>query len=133
MGKHHHTNSSPEQLANLRVFGRIPKEEQLEKARKGGIASQAKRRQAKTFKEAASWLMSCDAFATKNDAVNALKEKYPDINNAEAMVAAVMKRVLDEGDSKGFTTLRDTTGELPAQTVNLQNQEPMTINIKTVG
>lgn len=123
---------SPAQLANLRRFDEMSPEEHRELSARGGRASKATQHQKFVFKQAARWLMSEPAFACENDAVNALKERFPDLTNAEAMTAAVMKKAIDEGDAKAYSVIRDTTGEIPTQNVNLTNDEPMTITIKTV-
>lgn len=129
-------HSSPAQLANLRTFDKMDpvarKEMQRRAGRKGAEVANARRAKAKTFKEAAEWVMKLPAFDTDNDTVNALKVAYPDLTNAEAMTIALTAKTISEGDHRAFTTIRDTSGELPEQTVNVKNHEPMTINIKTV-
>lgn len=125
-------NATPNQLANLQTFGKISPELQHERSVAGGKARAAQMAKERTFKEAAKWLMTLPAFATDNEAVNALKEQFKDLDNAEAMTIAVMKKAIDDGDPKAYTTIRDTIGELPCQTVNVASAEPMTINIKTI-
>lgn len=131
-------NSSPRQLENLKKnnFANRDPAEVRAIASKGGKNSAARRRErreaAETFKTAVKWLMKRPVGKTENEIVQELKAEFPDLNNLEAMTAAVMAKAINDGDYKAFTTLRDTTGELPEQTVNLRNEEPMVINIKTV-
>lgn len=132
----YHLNSSPRQLANLRRFDQMSPEERREMGRRGGLAGgkKAREKQAKkkTFKEAAEWFLELPAIQSDNEAVEKLRAAFPDLSNIEAMTVAVGAKTIRDGDAKAFSVLRDTTGELPAQTVNVQNAEPMTITIKTV-
>ena len=139
MGQNKHTGRrnrpTPAQLANLRSTDKMTPEERRAFSQKGVAAMQAKRKQAKTFKQAALWLMDLPAFkdkASESIISKELLKQFPDMNNAEAMTAAVMVRAIVDGDPKAFAAIRDTTGELPAQSVNITNTEPMTINIKTI-
>lgn len=138
MGRNKNTgrkqNSSPAQLANLRSTDKMTPEERREFSRKGAKASHERRAQAKTFKQAAVWLAALPVarLRNKSDMVKELLEEFPDMNMAEAMTAAVMVNAIVNGDPKAFSTIRDTTGELPAQSVNINTTEPMTINIKTI-
>ena len=125
-------HSSPEQLKNLRKFSDMPKDELVELSRRGHEKAMETRKQNAVFKNAAVWLAEQPAFKSENEAVEALREQFPGLTNAQAMTAAVMKRAIDEGDSKAYTTIRDTTGELPEQTVNMKGDGAMTITIKTL-
>lgn len=132
-------HSSPRQLANLSPtnFAIIDKQKHLEISSKGGKNSAQKKRErreaAETFKQAATWLLKRQVNKkSQNEIVQLLQEEFPDLNNLEAMTAAVLYKAINEGDYKAYSTLRDTTGELPAQLVNVRNEEPMTININTV-
>lgn len=127
---------SPAQRGNLKNFGQMTKEEHLAASRLGGLNSakvrREKREAAETFKTAAKWLLKQKAGKSDVELVEMLREQFPDLNNLEAMTASVVARAIKDGDYRAFQTLRDTTGELPEQTVNVKNEEPMTINIKTV-
>lgn len=129
---------SPAQMANMqpRNFKNLSKEEVSALGRKGAYASAKARREkreaAETFKTAAKWLLKQKAGKTDVELVELLRQEFPDLNNLEAMTASVVARAIKDGDYRAFQTLRDTTGELPEQTVNVKNEEPMTINIKTV-
>lgn len=132
-------HSSPRQIANLSPtnFALIDKQKHLELSSKGGKISAQKKRErreaAETFKQAATWLLKRQVGKkNQNEIVQLLLEEFPDLNNLEAMTAAVLYKAINEGDYKAYSTLRDTTGELPAQLVNVRNEEPMTININTV-
>lgn len=117
---------------NLMTFGKIDPEIQREWSSRGGKASQAVQAKKRTFKQAAEWIMSLPAFETANDAVLAIKEQFPDIDNSEAMTVALVSKAINEGDVRAFTAIRDTTGELPEQTVNVANSAPMEIKITTI-
>lgn len=132
-------HSSPRQLANINPnnFATIDKQKHLEFSSKGGKVSAQRKRErreaAETFKQAATWLLKRQVNKkSQNEIVQILLEEFPDLNNLEAMTAAVLYKAINEGDYKAYSTLRDTTGELPAQLVNVRNEEPMTININTV-
>lgn len=97
----------------------------------GGKASRKKAQERAHFRQAAIWLAGMPAFKTDNEAVEALREKFPEITNAQAMTAAVMKRAMQEGDAKSYVAIRDTAGETPASALDLSNG-PLEISIKTV-
>lgn len=124
-------NNSPNQLAQLKTFADRDPEELREISRKGGLACQKQARERRKLRQTVEWLLDQPAFATNNDAVNALREQFPDLTNGEAMSAAVIAKTINEGDAKNFTVLRDTIGEAPVYQNNLPS-EPITINIKTV-
>lgn len=132
MSKSGRKQNNPNYKKNLIQFDQMTPEQRTEMARKGAAASNKRQQQARDFKEAVRWLMSETKFSTENDAILALREKFPDITMGEAMAASVMQKVIEEGDARGFSVIRDTSGEIPAQNVNLSNNAPMTINIKTV-
>ena len=96
-------------------------EERLEMCRKGAAAAREKRKRAKTFREAAKWVMGLDSFKSDNPDIAELTEaisgKYEGFNNAEAMSIAQTVMAM-KGDTKAFTALRDTAGELPTQAVD---------------
>lgn len=125
-------NNTPKQLANLMTFGQIDPELQREWSSRGGKARQKQRKERQTLKECVEWLLNEPSFATDNDAVNALRAKYADLTNGEAMTAAVIAKTINEGDPRAYTTIRDTNGEAPNALHNLTPMEPITINIKTV-
>lgn len=128
-----HKNCTPAQLNPLEKYKWHKGDPRAAEAgRKGGQKVQRIYKERNTFKKTTEWLLSQYAFDTQNEAVEALRKKFPDLSNQEAMTIAVIAETIRTGDPKGFTALRDTVGESPTQNVNLQNQEPLTINIKTV-
>ena len=124
-------NSSPNQLKNLQVFGKIPPEVQRERSRKGAAASNAVQKRKRTLRQSLEWLLNEPMFDTDNDAVNAIKEKFPDMTNGDAMNVALIAKAVSEGDAKAYTSLRDTAGEMPSLFGGLDS-EPITIRIETV-
>jgi len=117
---------------NLMTFGKIDPEIQREWSSKGGKAAQAVLAKKRTFKQAAEWIMSMPAFDSTNATVEAIRAQFPDIDNTDAMTIAMVSKAINEGDVRAFTAIRDTTGELPEQTVNVSNQAPLEIKITTV-
>lgn len=88
----------------------------VEEASKGGIASGEARRRKKALRELVQ-----EAFAqtVRNNATG------QDMRTDEAMVMKQVQKAL-EGDTKAFTVLRDTAGELPVQRVETVEISPET-------
>ena len=119
-------------LKNLTPFDKLDPEEAKRIRSKGGKASVEKRRYNKTFKQAMEWALSLDAFRGNPD-VDAIHDRYPDLNNRDAIAIAATAKAIQTGDIKAFIAIRDTTGELPVQQVNVGGASGMTINIRTLG
>lgn len=120
--------------ANLRTTRDMTEEERKEFARIGGKASQEKRRQAKTFKEALDWILDQE-LKPSTASERALMKRFPDLTYREAIainmaLRAKSKVAKDAVKAAQFT--RDTTGELPAQMVNLHQEKPFEIKITTL-
>lgn len=111
---------------------RFTHEQLVENGRKGGLAAQEKRRQNATFKQALEWALEMPAIKGVKD-VEKVRRANPDITNREAMAIAMVAETIRKGDVRAFVAVRDTTGELPAQTVNVTHDEPFSISIETVG
>ena len=114
----------------------LPPERVREIKSMGGKASQAKQKHKRNFREAIKWAMDLpaqDLLDYKDTAINLIVKQYPDLTVAEAMAIKTSLRAVKEGDAKALAILRDSVGELPAQTVKLQQQEPVSITIHTVG
>jgi len=122
----------PTSLANLKPGSMRSYEENRANGLKGAEISKERRAHRKTFKEALEWALDLPAMPTENEEIERIRNQYPDITNREAMAIAMTRETLKEGNVRAFVAVRDTTGELPAQTVNVQGNEPMTINIKTI-
>ena len=123
---------TPAGLANLRPGNTRTYEENRALGLKGAEKAKENREHKKTFKAALEWALDLPAMPTENEEIERIRTQYPDITNREAMAIAMARETLKEGNVRAFVAVRDTTGELPAQTVNVQGNEPMTINIKTI-
>lgn len=86
---------------NLIPFNKMTEKEQRELARKGGIASQKKRKERKKFKD---------------DLLLAL-ETIKDGKTIQTLgIEAIMEKFMS-GDIQAFTTIRDTIGEKPIEKI----------------
>lgn len=95
----------------------------------GGKAAAEKRALNRTFKDAMEWALNMPAISG-NPTVDKIKERYPALNNRDAMAIAMTAKAIQSSDVKAFIAVRDTTGELPEQMVNVKSSAPMTISIK---
>lgn len=86
---------------NLIPFNKMTEEQQRELARKGGIASQKKRKERKKFKE---------------DLLLALETIKDGKTIQEIGVEAILEKFMN-GDIQAFTTIRDTVGEKPIEKI----------------
>ena len=123
--------ATDKQKANLKSFAKMTPEQRKEIASKGGKASAEARAQNRTFKEAMQWALELPAIKG-NPTVDKIRKKYPSLNNRDAMAIAMAAEAILKQDVKAFTAIRDTTGELPEQTVNVKNSQPMKITVETV-
>jgi len=108
-----------------------PEAERKALASKAGKASAAKKQYNKTFKQALQWALEMPALKGNPD-VEKIRKQFGQVTNRDAIVIALTAKAIKEGDVKAFAAIRDTTGELPAQTVNVKNTEPIKISIETV-
>lgn len=118
-------------LARLTPFNELTPEEHRRRSALGGKRAAEKRRANKTFKEAVEMALNLPAIKG-NPTVDKLMKAIPDLTNREALAIAITAEGIKKQNVRAFEALRDTTGELPAQTVNVQTAQPMTINIKTI-
>lgn len=86
---------------NLIPFNKMTEEQQRELARRGGIASQKKRKERKKFKE---------------DLLLALETIKDGKTIQEIGVEAILEKFMN-GDIQAFTTVRDTIGEKPIEKI----------------
>lgn len=107
-------------------------EERQRIARKAAQACNEQKQLNKTFKEALNWALDLPAMQGNAD-VEKIRKRYPDITNRDAMAISLAAQAIKKHDVRAFIAARDTTGELPMQTVNVENQTPLTIRIETVG
>ena len=113
---------------NLTPFNKMTVKQQREIAKKGGIASQKKRKERKLIKDQISLLLSLPLKDEKTKAkFKSLGIDSEDIDNQMAMVIAMWQKAL-KGDVNAFNTIRDTIGEKPVE--QIQNLTPPTINIE---
>lgn len=113
-------------------FANVPREVRVEAGRKGGVASGEAKRRNKTFKEAMLFVLDLPAMQTEDEDIESLKGQFPDLTNRDIMAVAMAKAAIKDRNVRAFVAARDTTGELPEQTVNVKNAEPMQITIKTI-
>lgn len=118
--------------ARAHGFAAMTPEQRREAGRKGAAKAHEARLQNKTFKQALEWALEMPAIRGPKD-VEKVRKANPDITNREAMAIAMVAETIRKGDVRAFVAVRDTTGELPAQTVNVQQAEPFSISIETVG
>lgn len=120
-----------QRMANLTMFDQMSEEERKAIASKGGIKSGEARRHNKTFKEAMQWALELPAIKG-NPTVDKIAKRYPGLTNRDAMTIAMVAEAIQKQDVKAYIAARDTTGELPEQTVNVKNDAPMVIKVETV-
>jgi len=106
-------------------------EEQRAFASKGGQAASAKREHAKTFKEALNWYLEKE-FKPDSGADFAIAAEFPELTNREALAIAAVEQSTRDRDVKSMIFVRDTSGEVPRQSIELEQSAPFEINIKTV-
>lgn len=116
---------------NLIPLNKRTKKEQREIATMGGKKSGEVRRNNKTFKEAINWLMALPVDAT-DDRNKALLEQYPKLTNREAVALSMLDASKNDKDVRASVYLRDTSGELPVQSVSIEQSKPFEITIKTI-
>lgn len=94
-------------------------EQQVEIARRGGIASGEAKRARKTIRAELEALLATHPV---NDEGEVSQNSYQ-----TAMIAALMKKAL-KGDTKAFELIRDTIGEKPAERITLAQIDQETID-----
>ena len=123
--------SKKDTKTNLITFAERSPEERKAISSKGGKASAAAREHSKTFKEAMQWALDLPAIKG-NPTVDKIAKRYPGLTNRDAMAIAMAAEAIQKQDVRAFVAVRDTTGELPEQTVNIKNEKPMVIKVETV-
>ena len=103
--------------ANLIPQNKRTKSEQIEIARKGGIASGEARRKRKTFKEQMLFMLENDP-NLQNDLINALFKRAKKTGDKSGMSA-----------NKAFELIRETIGEAPVEetktTIEIEASTPI--------
>ena len=115
----------------ISLADRTPEERKRIAAMGSKKGVEAKRRN-KTFREVMNAILEDDAYSG-NVTVEKVRAKNPNLTNRDAMAIAMVAQAILKQDVKAFVAVRDTTGELPEQTVNVKNETPMTIRIETIG
>lgn len=123
---------SKKSSANLITFAERSEEERKAISSKGGKASAEAKAHNKTFKEAMQWALEMDYNLKGNPTVDKIAKRYPGLTNRDAMAIAMAAEAIQKQDVRAFIAVRDTTGELPEQTVNVKNSAPMVIKVETV-
>ena len=123
-------NKNP-QKQHLITFAERSPEERKAISSKGGKASAEAKAHSKTFKEAMEWALDLPAMKG-NPTVDKIAKRYPQLTNRDAMAIAMAAEAIQKQDVRAFVAVRDTTGELPEQTVNIKNERPMVIKVETV-
>jgi hypothetical protein len=93
-------------------------EEQVEIARKGGIASGEAKRQKRTFKEAVQWLVNSDIKIKDGKIKNLFKENGIDISGLNPTQLATLGCWAGAiyGNANNFKTLMEVNGEIVEET-----------------
>ena len=108
-------------------------EEAREQGKKGGIASGEARRQNKTFKEALEWALSLPAEQVIDGKIGKdLAARYPGISTRDAIAISAATASVKKQDVRAMVFARDTMGEAPAMQVDLTQEKPFEISIKTL-
>ena len=104
---------------NLKPFGTLTEEEQRKLASKGGKASVKARQQKKRMKEYINILLQLDV---KNEDIKKKLAKLGieenDMTNEMAMMTAVLNKAM-KGDMQAVNFLRDTSGQMPANKLEI--------------
>lgn len=116
---------------NLKKFNEMDPEEHRRLSSLGGQKTKELYAQRKTFKQVLEWALELPAVEGNPD-VERLREQFPTLTNRDAMVISMVAETVKNGNAKAFKELRDTTGEIPVQTVNVKNEQPMTITVRTL-
>jgi hypothetical protein len=116
---------------NLKKFNEMDPEEHRRLSSLGGQRTKELYAQRKTFKQVLEWALELPA-VSGDSYVEKIREQFPTLTNRDAMVLAMVAETVKNGNAKAFKELRDTTGEIPAQTVNVKNEQPMTITVRTI-
>lgn len=118
-------------IDNLRPVQTV--EQAREQGRRGGIASGEARRKNKTMREALEWALSLPAEAVVDGkAGKALATKFPGIDTRDAIAISMAAAAAKKQDVRAAVYVRDTTGEAPAMQLDLTQEKPFEIAIKTI-
>ena len=116
---------------NLIPMSMRTKEEVKAIASKGGKNSVEKRRKNKTFKEALQWYLDLEVHPT-NKTEEELLARYPGLTNRDYVAISAVGAATQDKDVRAMVFARDTTGELPKQTIGIEQEKPFEIKIQTI-
>ena len=102
---------------NLKSFADMPEEKHKEISAAGGIASGKAKRKAKNMREAAQILLSA-ALVDAPETAKALETLGLEADQQGAMLLAALRKS-QTGDIEAARFVRDTSGQAPAQMVEL--------------
>jgi hypothetical protein len=102
--------------------------EQVETARKGGVASGKVRKEKKALKETLEWLLNLpikDGKATDTDKIkNIAQVKGKNITMQEAIMLSMLQKAA-RGDVRAAEFIRDTIGQKPDGRMSIDMQIPV--------
>ena len=116
---------------NLVPASALTPEERATNGRKGGIASGISKRKAKTMREAARIILSAP-LADDPDTVAALESMGLEPDQQGAILLAATKKS-KYGDIEAARFVRDTSGQAPAQAVELSGPDGGSIGVDLSG
>lgn len=117
---------------NMRPICKLPREEFIAKARKGGIKSGETRRRKKEMRDLILDLLgkkqlkkAIDEF----DSIDSLEElENKNLTIAEKLVIVQISKAL-AGDTEAFKTIRDTAGQKPTEKVSVKQESSVHKNL----
>lgn len=123
----------PGRVENLIPTTALTEEERRAMAQKAGKASVEARRVNKTFKEALEWALSLPAADVIDGKIGKdLAARYPGISTRDAIAISAATASVKKQDVRAMVFARDTVGEAPAMQVDLTQEKPFEISIKTL-
>jgi hypothetical protein len=109
-------------------FSLMTPEQRAENGRKGGIASGEAKRKKKAMRETLDVLLAMPMKSGKYADIEAIKNfaalKGKNINVQEAMVISMLQRAM-KGDVRAAEWIRDTAGQRPVDTMNMNMNLPV--------
>lgn len=115
---------------NLIPMSERSKDEVRKIASRGGKKSGETRREKKRMKEYINLLLELDVKSQKTrETLSKLGIDESDMTNEMAMMASVMNKAM-KGDMQAVNFLRDTSGQMPANTINVSKVPTIVDDIK---
>lgn len=115
---------------NLIPMSKRSKDEVRKIGARGGVKSGEARREKKRMKECINILLNLDVKNAKaRETLRALGITDDDMTNEMAMMASVMNKAM-KGDIQAVNFLRDTSGQMPSSTINVNKVPTIVDDIK---